>query len=196
MSPPSPPKNQVQLNELAAQLRALADDLEQGKLRIGASLIDVEQPTFLKTKSELKGGSAYFALSVKMPAAGARAAAPRPRSATPHPTSPPPRRTQKSRSEGSGEGKRIKKKIAFLWKSLCRQIDAEEQISTPDSDSLSRMCEEYNLFVEPEWRDDWDVCCKTVQECLLAATAGNHQQATALVAEVNRLIKQCHKLYK
>ncbi|MDH5297783.1 MAG: hypothetical protein OEV91_02050 [Desulfobulbaceae bacterium] len=184
----------LQLAKLAQDLRALADDLEKGKLRIGNSLIEVGAPVFLKTKSEFKGDSAYFALSVKMMVAGP---SPSPMDRpTASPSSVPAGKTEKPRGQGSSEGKRVKKEISRLWKSLCRQIEAAEPISAGDGSTMTRLCEEFNLFGEPEWREEWDACCGAVGKCLAAASDGRWQEAKSLASEVNRRTRECHRQYK
>ena len=63
-------KTPLKLAEIAGELRRIADNLEKQMFNTGAGLISVGEPTFLKTRSELKGHTAYFSLSIRMALAG------------------------------------------------------------------------------------------------------------------------------
>ncbi len=183
-------KTPVKLADIARELRRIADDLEKQKFATGAGLIEVTGPTFLKTRSELKGDSAYFSLSIRMGLAGA--AGENPPEERPAGTAPP----RKERSSGSGEAKKVKKEINRLWKSLRRQIDTKERPHPADGKSLLRLWEEYTLFAEAAWSDQWRGCKGEIERCLRSAAAGDWPEAEAAAGEVLRLTKDCHRQHK
>ena len=55
------------LKNIAADLRALADDLAKGQLRVGSRLVDIDEPLFIKTKQKITGNTAYCTLSFQVP---------------------------------------------------------------------------------------------------------------------------------
>ncbi|MDH3392494.1 MAG: hypothetical protein OEL66_00690 [Desulfobulbaceae bacterium] len=180
----------LKLADIARELRRIADDLEKQTFATGAGKISVTEPTFFKTRSELKGDKAYFSLSIKMGLGDGTTHTPqRKKSAK---TKAP----AKQRSSGSGEAKKTKKEINRLWKNLRRQIEKREQTNPSDSNELLRLWEDYTLFAEPSWSDAWRECKKEVEQCLRSASSNDWQRAETAVKEVIRLTKECHKQHK
>ena len=183
-------KSPLKLAEVARQLRLIADDLEKQQFATGAGRIDVAEPTFLKTRSELKGDSAYFSLSIRMGLAGTEAGTPEKKSQKK--TAKP----RKQRSSGSGEAKKVKKEINRLWKTLRRQVAAQEQPDPDHGKSLLQLWEEYTLFAEASWSEQWRDCKGEVERCLRGAASSDWQEAEAAAKEVLRLTKECHRQHK
>lgn len=192
-------KSQVKLNQLSEELSALAKDLANGQLRIGSSLIHVGEPFFLKTKQKVKDNKAYFTLSFQVPLTENIEEKPTPFQEKPK-TSPNEKKTPSTkpvpRKEGAPGGKKLKKEIGRLWKSIAKNIGTGQTPSQTDTKSLIKKCEDYNMYAEHPWQDDWNACFKAVEQCAKAATNGDFDTAKTLVAEVNRLTKVCHKKYK
>ncbi len=184
-----PPTSSLSLTDLARDLRALADDLETGRLRIGSARVAVGQPTFLKAKSELKAGSAYFTIAAKMPLLETDSPA------AGKPPEPPAPAT-KPRATGSSDAKRIKKELSRLWRATRSRIASAEPPDATDCRALLALGAEYRLFTEREWRQEWEDCLTALTLCTEAATTGNWPAATALAGEIDQRIKECHKRYK
>ena len=55
------------LDNIVAELTALASDLTQGKLRVGNRLVSVGNPEFIKTKQKITGDTAYFTSLFRYP---------------------------------------------------------------------------------------------------------------------------------
>ncbi|MDH4322048.1 MAG: hypothetical protein OEV73_11195 [Desulfobulbaceae bacterium] len=185
------PQSPLKLADIARELRRIADDLEKQRFATGAGLIEVTGPTFLKTRSELKGDSAYFSLSIRMGLAdGTGETTP---AASPAREYAPPR---KERSSGSGEAKRVKKEINRLWKNLRRQIETRERPNPADGKGLLKLWEEYAIFAEAAWSEQWRGCKSEVERCLRSAAGGDWPEAEAAAGEVLRLTKECHRQHK
>ena len=186
----SSPKTPLKLVEIAQELRRIADDLEKQTLNTGTGRIHVGEPTFLKTRSELKNNTAYFSLSIRMDLAGST------RKEDHHKKSAKPAAIKKERGSGSGEAKKIKKEINRLWKDLRRATETKECPAPADGKELLRLWEEYTLFAEASWADAWKECKNEVMRCLQAAAAGDWTIAQSAVKETLRLTKECHRQHK
>lgn len=180
----------LKLADVARELRRIAADLEKKSFATAAGRITVGEPTFLKARSEFKGDSAYFSLSLKMKLAAASDDTSSPKKAA------PATRPVKPRSSGSGEAKKIKKEINRLWKDLRRKIGARETPNPIDSKTLLTLWEEYTLFAEASWSDAWRECKKEIERCLRSAADNEWQEAENSVREIIRLTKECHRQYK
>lgn len=183
-------KTPLKLTEIARELRRIADELEEKKFATGAGRIDIEDPTFLKTRRELKGDTAYFSLSIRMALAGATARAPKPAKSI------KTGKSRKERSSGSGEAKKVKKEINRLWKGLRQQIKTRALPNPTDGKSLLKLWENYTLFAEATWSDEWRDCKGKVEQCLRAAANEKWPEAETAVTEVMRLTKECHRQHK
>ncbi|MDH3360530.1 MAG: hypothetical protein OEL55_06625 [Desulfobulbaceae bacterium] len=180
----------LKLAEIARELRRIADNLEKQEFDIGAGRINVGEPTFLKTRSEFKGDTAYFSLSIKMKTA--ESAKEEAKQIKPAKASKP----KKQRSSGSGEAKKVKKEINRLWKDLRRKIEAQEKPNQADNKSLLKLWEDYTMFAEAAWSDEWRSCKNEVERCQRAAMNNQWQEAKSAAQEVNRLTKECHRQHK
>ncbi|MFZ5774814.1 MAG: hypothetical protein ACOY3Z_04960 [Thermodesulfobacteriota bacterium] len=180
------------LESIVEQLRALAIDLEQGRLRVGGSLIPVGDPILLKSKQKISEGKAYFTLSVQLPLRSSGEDAPPPRAVRPEPGAAAPGR----RKGRPAEGKQLKKEIGMLWKSVSRSLAEANKPVARESRRLLAACEEYRLYAEPEWDADWQACCAALGKALDAAGRQDFDEALRLAEEVNQRTKQCHKLHK
>ncbi|MDH5524745.1 MAG: hypothetical protein OEY01_12230 [Desulfobulbaceae bacterium] len=192
-------KSSIAIKKIADQLSDLAKDLDQGKLRIASSLIDIGPPVFFKTKQKIKDGRAYFTLSFQAPvidadqtldeippatkAAAAKAA-----------SSMPPQ--AKSTDDKPPEAAKLKKDIARQLKGMVKSFNDNIAPTPIEAKKLLKACDDYNLFADRQWRDDWQACCLVVQRCVKAALAGDFANALELADEINRLTKVCHKKYK
>jgi XXXCH domain-containing protein len=190
-------KSSISLEKIAGELSELAEDLSRNKIRVGSSLVDIDPPTFFKTKQKIKDGRVYFTLSFQAPiantddisdgttqkevnktASAGTAAKPRPETGK-HP-----------------EGKKLKKQITRQWKNIIKNFNENIAPTKAEAKKLLAACEDYNLYADRQWSKDWQSCCQIVQNTIDAALAGNFPKAQQLATEVNRLTKVCHKKYK
>lgn len=192
-------KGPIKLNQIAGELSSLAKDLANGQLRVGSSLISVGEPFFLKTTQKIKDDKAYFTLSFQVPLTenGEEDIAtlqekPSPLSKNEKPSSAKAVR----RKEIAPGGRKLKKEIGRLWKSVARNIELNQAPAPTEINTLVKKCEDYTIYAEHPWQDDWAAGCRAVEKCAKAATSRDFDTAKTLVAEVNRLTKACHKRYK
>jgi XXXCH domain-containing protein len=180
--------------EIAAELKALADDLAEGRLRVGAQHVRVGEPFFLKTKQKLNGKVASFTMSVEMALAfGSSPSAGQPLSPAGAEPAPEPPGLQ---GEPGYSGRKLKKEIGHLWKSVAKLIEAETMPGAAETEGLLQRCEEYDLFADAAWQADWVTCTKLVQKCLTDAAIGDWPAAKNMVAAIDRMLRDCHHQYK
>lgn len=193
--------SQLSLDTIAKELAALAYDLANGKLRIGSSLISIGNPLFFKSKQKMKDGKAYFTLSFQVPlqdenenptftnSAGTEAKKViKQEQGRSH--------TAEFTTGGAPEGKKLKKEIGKLWKSITKHIEQDQPPPRTEAEKLLRKCEDYNVFTDPPWQAEWTSCCEDVKKCLTAASQGDMATAKELVNTVNIATRSCHKKYK
>jgi len=94
------------------------------------------------------------------------------------------------------EGKKIKKEIASLWKTVGKKLEQGQAPTPAEEKSLLAACENYCLFSEPAWHEEWLRCCTILREALTCAHRGDLSKALAHAEEMNRLTKDCHKKHK
>ena len=186
------------LENIAADLKILADDLAQGKLRVGCRRIAIGNPLFIKTKQKITGDTAYFTLSFQAPLRDSNT---EPTPATDRIQTPEKPRDAMQNKEfrlkgRPPEGKKIKKEISNHWKTVSRKLE-QGQIPTPaEEKSLVSAFENYTVFLEPAWHEDWLACFTLLREALAYARKGDMPNALKYAAKVNALTKACHKKYK
>lgn len=190
--------NQNTLENIAADLRSLADDLAQGKLRVGSRLVAIGNPLFVKTKQKISGDTAYCTLSFQVPLLDSNTES--------EPTTdqkPAPKERQEERSDKNfrlqgrpPEGKKIKKEITSLWKTVFKKLEQGETPTPAEEKSLVAAFESYTVFSEPAWHEDWLACFRILREALSCARSGDLPKALEYAAEVNALTKSCHKKFK
>ena len=183
-------KTPLKLSEIAQELRRIADGLENHEFTYGTGRIPIDEPNFLKTRSEIKGDNAYFSLSIRMGIADSTT------TDTTRKKPTKPGKAKKQRSSGSGEAKKVKKEINRLWKNLRRKIEANELPEPAEGKSLLKLWEDYTLFAEASWSDEWRECKGKIEQCLQAANNEQWTEAESTVKEVLRLTKECHRQHK
>ncbi|HCC53617.1 MAG TPA: hypothetical protein DEQ20_01625 [Desulfobulbaceae bacterium] len=94
------------------------------------------------------------------------------------------------------DGKKIKKEISRLWKSIYEKLEQGQVPSPAEEKSLINAFDSYTIFAEPTWHEEWRTCLTTLQQALACASKGDMPKAQEYAAEVNRLTKTCHKKYK
>lgn len=190
--------NQTTLENIAADLRSLADDLAQGKLRVGSRLVAIGNPLFVKTKQKISGDTAYCTLSFQVPLLDSNTES--------EPTTdqkPAPKERQEERSDKNfrlqgrpPEGKKIKKEIASLLKTVFKKLEQGETPTPAEEKSLLTAFESYTVFSEPAWHEDWLACFAILRQALSCSRKGDLPKALEYAAEVNALTKACHKKFK
>ncbi len=190
--------DQNTLDNIAAELTALASDLTQGKLRVGNRLVSVGNPLFIKTKQKITGDTAYFTLSFQVPF---RDSDKEPLLTDDKKHAPVKKREDKydkgMRLQGRPpEGKKIKKEITLLWKSVFKKIEQGQAPTPAEEKSLVSAFENYTVFSEPAWHEDWLACFTVLREALDYAHKGDMHTALEYAAKVNDLAKACHKNHK
>lgn len=190
--------DQNTLEGIAADLRALANDLAQGKLRVGSRLVAIGNPLFVKTKQKVTGDTAYCTLSFQVPLQGPDTA---------HEPISEQKHAQKERHEDRTdknfrlqgrppEGRKIKKEITSLWKTVFKKLEQGEPPTPAEERSLVSAFEGYTVFAEPAWHEDWRACFTILQEALSCARRGDIPKALEYAAKVNARTKACHQKYK
>ena len=94
------------------------------------------------------------------------------------------------------EQKKTKKEISRLWKAIGPGLRHGQAPTDQDIRKMLRACENYGLFAEASWRDDWDLCHNAIKQALQSAKQGDLASAGTLAAEVDRLTDICHARYK
>ena len=190
--------DQNTLENIAADLRSLADDLAQGKLRVGSRLVAIGNPLFVKTKQKISGDTAYCTLSFQVPLLDSDKES-EPMTGQKH----APKEHQEDRGDKNfrlqgrpPEGKKIKKEITTLWKTVLRKLEQGETPTPAEEKHLVAALESYTVFSEPAWHEDWLACFTILRESLSCARKGDMPKALEYAAEVNALTKACHKKYK
>ena len=190
--------NQNTLENIANDLMALANDLSQGKLRVGSRLVAIGNPLFIKTKQKITGDTAYCTLSFQVHLLDSD------KESVPITDQ---KHAQKERQEDRSEknlrlqgqppeGRKIKKEITSLWKTVARKLEQGQAPTPAEEKSLVSAFENYTLFSEPAWQDDWLACFTVLREALSFARKGDMPKALEYAAKVNTLTKTCHKKYK
>ena len=186
------------LENIAADLTALANDLAQGKLRVGSRLVAIGNPLFIKTKQKITGDTAYFTLSFQVPLRDSDQET----ILTPDQKQTPAesrvsRHDKELRLKGRPpEGKKIKKEIGSLWKVVFRKLEQGEPPTPAEERSLVAAFQDYAVFTEPAWQEEWLACFTILQQALDCARKGEMDKAREYGAEVNGLTKACHKKHK
>lgn len=190
--------NQNTLENIAADLRSLADDLAQGKLRVGSRLVAIGNPLFVKTKQKISGDTAYCTLSFQVPLLDSNKESEPVTDQKPAPNKRQEERNDKNfRLQGRPpEGKKIKKEITSLWKTVFKKLEQGETPTPAEEKSLVAAFESYTVFSEPVWHEDWLACFAILREALSCARMGDMPKALDYAAEVNTLSKSCHKKFK
>lgn len=186
------------LENLAADLRVLADDLAQGKLRVGSRLVAIGNPLFIKTKQKISGDTAYCTLSFQVPLEDSGKEATLITGQSPSPEkNHEVKRGKELRLKGRPpEGKKIKKDISGLWKTVSKELEQGQPPTQAEEKALLAALENYTVFSEPPWREDWLACCGVLREALACARKGDMQSAMEHATKVNALIKACHQKHK
>lgn len=190
--------NQNSLEDIAADLTALANDLAQGKLRVGNRLVAIGNPLFIKTKQKITGDTAYFTLSFQVPLRDSDREDLLMANQKYIPEKPYQDKHDKGlRLQGRPpEGKKIKKEITRLWKSIFKKLEQGQAPTPAEEKSLVFAFENYTAFTEPAWHEDWLACFTILREVLIYARNGDMPNALKYAAEVNDLTKACHKKHK
>lgn len=186
------------LENIAADLRALANDLDQGKLRIGSRLVAIGKPLFIKTKQKISGDTAYCTLSFQVPLQDSDQES---TLATVRKQTPEKNRAAKQDKElrlkgRPPEGKKIKKEISSLWKTVAKKLEQGQVPTAAEEKTLVSAFENYTVFSEPAWHAEWLVCLTALREALAFARKGDMRTALEQTAKVNDLTKACHKKHK
>lgn len=186
------------LENIAADLRALANDLAQGRLRVGSRLVAIGNPLFIKTKQKITGDTAYCTLSFQVPL----------RDSDKEPTLTTDRMQtyEKSREAQQDkefrlkgrppEGKKIKKEISSLWKTVSKKLEQGQNPTPAEEKALVAAFENYTVFSEPAWHEEWLICLTALREALAYARKGDMRTALEQAEKVNDLTKACHKKHK
>lgn len=190
--------DQNTLENIAADLRTLADDLSRGKLRVGSRLIAIGNPLFIKTKQKISGDTAYCTLSFQAPL--------RELDKEPAPTTDQRETSAKNREVRDDkelrlkgrppEGKKIKKEISSLWKTVSKKLEQGQPPTPAEEKSLVSAFEKYTVFTESPWHEEWLACFTLLREALACARGGDMRTAREQAAKVNELTRACHKQHK
>lgn len=176
--------------EVAEELARIAGELSRGEITISGEKLRVGDTFSFSVKKQLRKGVVSCEIFLQSSLA---AHAPDHDDSS---VSPVARQSKPLQNSGAPGGKKVKKEIGRLWKEVAKQVSANTSPSRVLSDELMKKCDEYNLCAGKEWFVLWRQCCDEVKACLVAAQKGDFAAATDKVDLVNRLTKECHKLYK
>lgn len=171
--------------EVAEVLRLLTDEISHSVLTVSGEKLPLDDVFTFSMKKQLKKGvvSCDFVFQAKISgeidniAVGEEKA------------------IKVKRFKASG-GKKLKKDISRLWKDVSKNISAGLPPSPEIAKELLKICDDYSLHAHSEWFDLWRNCCSEVKSCVNSALSGDFITAVAKINEVNRLTRECHKLYK
>lgn len=182
-------KNESRLAvDVAEELAGLAEELAKGQITISGETLSVSDTFSFFIKKQFKKGVVSCDIFLQ-----SRPATDKKNPADAVVVSLKASAREKTRAPG---GKKLKKEIALLWKEAMKQV-AEGIAPAPATvRELLRRCEDYNLCADKQWFDSWRQCSDEIKACLAAAGKGDFPTAREKVALVNRLTKECHKLYK
>lgn len=186
------------LENIAADLTSLANDLAQGKLRVGSRMVTIGNPLFIKTKQKITGDTAYFTLSFQAPLLDSNREAKLTPDWKQTPIAPPDSGQDKElRLKGRPpEGKKTKKEISSLWKIVFKKLEQGQAPAPSEEKSLLAAFEDFTVFTEPAWQEEWLACFTILKQALDCARRGEMDKAQEYGAEVNALTKICHKKHK
>jgi XXXCH domain-containing protein len=90
----------------------------------------------------------------------------------------------------------LKKDIKRLWKTISKEIESDNVPDQNTCNELIKKCEDYTMFAEREWSEQWKQCCHLVKQCVSSAHDSNISQSAELIKEIKAKKKECHKRYK
>jgi XXXCH domain-containing protein len=90
----------------------------------------------------------------------------------------------------------LKKDIKRLWKTLSKAIESGALPDQSIFDELTKKCEDYNMFTEREWSDQWKYCCDKIKQCYTTAHDDDFEEASKLIKEIKKFKKECHSKFK
>jgi XXXCH domain-containing protein len=181
--------------EIVTELRALADDLAQGRMRLGTRQVKVGETVSVKMKQKFTREMAYFTLAVKMELASGGSAITA-QQLYPVEAGGETPEAPLVQGELGYSGKRLKKELGRLWKSVAKLIEARTMPDAAEIEGLLSRCEEYTLFAHEDWQADWTTCTTIIKKCLTDAAIGDWPAAKAMVTEIDRMMHDCHDRYK
>lgn len=187
------------LQALAAELEILAADLRSRRVNIDGSSIALGEPLFLKTKQKLKDGQIHYTLTFQAPVSDHKQKPQQGAAAEKTAHLPVLKRTSTSGTTMEGtppDAKRIKKEISRLWKDIGKHLAEGEIPPETLKNNLLKKCDDYCQYTDPAWHDKWLACTKVLKAAMQMATPGKIAEALTLLAEVNTMIKSCHREFK
>ena len=191
-----------QIDELVAEFTHLVEELRSGKITIASHSTDIKEPFFLKTKKKIKGEkiSIEYVLhaTIDKKAAGHKRLSDIGKhrgSKKAHANKSLLLKEIRAGKPADFYQKKIKKNMASVWRTISSRIVNKDSVMTGDLDAL-RKYTKMNPYLAKSWHAEWRACCDAIDQCLDAVVSGDLQKASDLVAEVNEMMKHCHKLHK
>lgn len=174
--------------EAPGVFRALAQGLESGTAELGGSALDLADFAKLKIGLRAEGDTLFFSLKSK----GEKTAPVCVCEAPPCVCGA----AQALEEQRQGEGyKSLKKRLRKSWNGVKEALALG---GLPDDALLRAFAGDFRAMLgfpdkgEPEYPAN----AAALDELLAANAAGDHDRASAAAAEIERLKKACHKLYK
>jgi len=96
----------------------------------------------------------------------------------------------------SYSAKVLKKDIKRLWKTLTKEIESGSCPDRGSCEELLKKCDDYTLFSDHNWSDQWSQCCVSIKECITAAHKSDFAEAARMIKEIKKMKKECHSKYK
>ncbi len=178
----------VAKGEAAAVLRSLAAGLEAGEAELGGSRIDLSGFGKLKIALKAAGETLFFSLRLK-----AEKTPPVCTCETP-PCVCGAAEAQAAAAAGTGY-KPVKKRLKKSWNGVKEALALG---GLPEAGLLDSFAADFSamLTYPDKGAPEYPANAAALAELLAAVAAGDHDRASAAAAEIERLKKSCHKLYK
>ncbi len=182
------------------KLTRLAEDLKTHRLPMGDSDMPIRGPLLFKSKTTLKGSRLEYEIVIETTADLAESKDKSFIKASSVKSSRPPVKKRipplHPGEKTPMNSKKLKKDISRLWKDVSRRIKDHAAADKSQAESLLDKCEEYRLLTHKEYAEEWSACVEVIRQCLAESDSGKFDEAVNLIAQVNRLTRECHKKHK
>ena len=184
-------KENETLTEVAAQLRQIAQQLEEGIIVVSGMNIAIGNAVKIKLKQKLDRHKVKLDMTLLAEMADQGSEGSR--------VSLPEREERKGRQrskERPFQAKKQKKTINGLWKEVAADIGKGSTPRPATAARLLELCDQYGEGADSAWASLWLQCVEEIKKALAAAEDGDFTQAAEAVARIKAQTKQCHKQYK
>ncbi len=175
------------LAQVAKELHKLADGIGSGKVQISGIDLTLSDFITLKVKQKMTGSKVMFDLKIQAKLVADDSGSTRKVTG------------KKSYAKGGDRPygvKGLKKKYTGLWRMIASAIKKGDSPDVGIVRELQAISSKYAEIASPEWATLWHEHEGLVAGCVKAAQDGNFARADAILGEIGRGKKSCHKVYK